>query len=60
MECVELLCLLLNFSNILYGVVVQLVRTSACHAEGREFESRRPRKLKARQFLAGFFIDIGL
>ena len=25
------------------GVVVQLVRTSACHAEGREFESRQPR-----------------
>ena len=25
------------------GVVVQLVRTLACHARGREFESRRPR-----------------
>ncbi len=25
------------------GGVVQLVRTSACHAEGREFESRRSR-----------------
>ena len=26
------------------GVVVQLVRTLACHARGREFESRRPRQ----------------
>ena len=25
------------------GVVVQLVRTLACHARGREFKSRRPR-----------------
>ena len=26
------------------GLVVQLVRISACHAEGREFESRPDRK----------------
>ena len=27
-----------------YDLVVQLVRISACHAEGREFESRPDRK----------------
>ena len=31
----------------LAGGVVQLVRTSACHAEGREFESRRSRHYNA-------------
>ena len=29
--------------DVLCGVVAQSVRASACHAEGREFESRRPR-----------------
>ncbi len=31
-----------------FGGVVQLVRTPACHAGGREFEPRRPRQLSER------------
>ena len=31
------------FLEEIYGGVAQLVRASACHAEGRAFESRRPR-----------------
>ena len=29
-----------------YAVVAQLVRVSACHAEGRGFESRPPRQIQ--------------
>ena len=33
-----------------------MVRVSACHAEGREFESRHPRKLKGGIYAAFFYV----
>ncbi len=48
-------------TNVIYicGAVVKLVITLACHARGREFESRRPRhkNIKARMVAhPGFFL----
>ena len=34
--------------NNIQDLVVQLVRISACHAEGREFESRLDRQLQTK------------
>ena len=41
-----------TFVKIKSAVVVQLVRISACHAEGREFESRQPRHFYINDLLA--------
>ncbi len=37
-----------SFQEFISGLVVQLVRMPACHAGGREFESR-PDRLKMKQ-----------
>ena len=42
--------------NVLSAAVVQLVRISACHAEGRGFESRPLRHLS--YFLRSRYLDV--
>jgi len=45
------------FHSMYFGAVVQLVRISACHAEGRGFESRPFRQdNKKAPLIGGFFI----
>ena len=43
---------------IVFGGVAQLVRASACHAEGREFEPRRSRHLEEESFQRLFFYSV--
>ena len=42
------------------GAVVQLVRISACHAEGREFESRPHRKTLQFKLKSFLFLDLSI
>ena len=49
--------LLLHLQTLQNGVVVQLVRMPACHAGGREFESR-PYRRKSEERSSGFFVYV--
>ena len=45
-----------NSNNMaIMGLQLSLVRVSACHAEGREFEPRQSRHLKRLSFIDGLF-----
>ena len=47
-------------SHAHFGLVVQLVRISACHAEGRGFESRPDRFINQVSWLEEFFFVLTL
>ncbi len=50
---------LLLYRNQKHGVVVQLVRMPACHAGGREFESRPYRNKERKSFDFRFLFMVG-
>jgi hypothetical protein len=52
------ICFWKSISNV--GLVVQLVRISACHAEGREFESRPDRQQKSETLVNTMFARVFL